>query len=168
MCSENRPEPGRCAALETIAVRKARESLRGTAEITLIDVREFGQFGEGHPFFAVQIRYSGLEQLAPWLMPRRSAPIMRCDADDGIAERAAARLDERLYENVFLLEGGVPASESDGVMLYGGVNLPSKTLDEFVDEACGTPRISTDASVRMRNAGRPILPFDGRTGAWDL
>ena len=59
--------------------------LTGGGEIAFLDVREHGQYGEGHPFFAVNLPYSRLEALAPvhgqvqWRLtgagsPRRPAP----------------------------------------------------------------------------------------------
>ena len=149
----------------TITASEARDRLRDPGEIALIDVREFGQYGEGHPFFAVNIPYSRLELLAPRRIPRRSAPIVLCDSGDGIAESAASRLHQSGYDQVFLLEGGVQAWVSGGHTLYKGVNLPSKTLGELVEEALGTPRLPVDEFLEMRRTGRPILLLDGRTEA---
>ena len=58
-----------------ITVSGVRDALTDGSEIALIDLREFGQYGEGHPFFAVNIPFSRLEHDAPRLMPRRS---VRC------------------------------------------------------------------------------------------
>ena len=69
-----------------------REWLNDGAEIALLDVREAGQFGEGHPFFAVPAAYSCLELDAPLLVPRRDTRTVLVDAADGVSERAAIRL----------------------------------------------------------------------------
>ena len=149
--------------MKTMTAGETRDRLRGPAEIALINVREFGQYGEGHPFFAVSVPYSRLEQLAQRLLPRRSAPIVPCDGGDGIAERAASRLHQQGYDQILLLEGGVPAWVSDDHRLHRGVRLLSKTLGEMVENTFGTPRLAVDDFLEMRKAGRPILLLDGRT-----
>ena len=59
------------------------------SEIALIDVREAGQFGEAHPFFAVPLPYSRFELGLPQLAPNTSVRLVLCDDGDGVAERAA-------------------------------------------------------------------------------
>ena len=41
-------------------------------EIALLDVREAGQYADGHPFFAVPLAYSGFEADVERLVPRRA------------------------------------------------------------------------------------------------
>ncbi|MBF9266120.1 sulfurtransferase, partial [Acidovorax cattleyae] len=55
----------------TVSTATARTWLNDRQEIALLDVREAGQFGEGHPFFAVPAPYSRLERDVPRLVPRR-------------------------------------------------------------------------------------------------
>ena len=43
--------------------------LSDRAEIAFLDVREAGQFGEGHPFFAAPLPYSRFELGLPELVP---------------------------------------------------------------------------------------------------
>ena len=52
----------RSASAETV-----KPLLTDGGEIAFLDVREHGQYGEGHPFFAVNLPYSRLETLAPAL-----------------------------------------------------------------------------------------------------
>ena len=49
------------------------------AEIALLDVREAGQFGEAHPFFAVPLPYSRFELGLRALIPNPAARIVLCD-----------------------------------------------------------------------------------------
>ena len=60
-------------------------------EIALLDVREHGQYGMGHLFFAVPLPYSRFELGLPGLAPNRSVRLVLCDGGDGVAARAAAR-----------------------------------------------------------------------------
>jgi len=59
-------------------------------EIALLDVREAGQFGEGHPFFAVPLPYSRFELGLLDLVPNPDVRLVLADGGDGIATRAAA------------------------------------------------------------------------------
>ena len=135
----------------------------GGGELAVLDIREHGQYGRGHPFFAVSCPYSVLEFRAPVLAPRLSVPVVVFDDDDGVAERAAAALGRIGYVDVSVLEGGAPAWEAAGYTLYQGVNLPSKTFGELVERACHTPSITAAALHEMQKRGDNIILLDGRT-----
>src|SRR6516164_7468089 len=91
----------------TITPAQLRERLHAGGEIAIVDGREEGSFHERHLLMASCLPLSRLELLAPGLLPRRSVPIVACDAGQGLAERAAARLTEGGYTDVSLLAGGV-------------------------------------------------------------
>ncbi|OZI23202.1 sulfurtransferase [Bordetella genomosp. 9] len=136
--------------------------LHDGAEIGLLDVREHGQYGEGHPFLAVSLPYSRLEIEAPRLLPRRTARLVAFDDGDGVAPRAAAALRGLGYTDVHVLQGGAPAWRAAGYTLFAGVNLPSKTFGELAEHICHTPRISaTDLAERQRK-GDKLVVLDGR------
>ena len=84
-------------------------------EIALLDVREHGQYGMGHLFFAVPLPYSRFELGLGALAPNRAVRLVLCDGGDGVAARAAARAAALGYTNVFVLEGGVPAWGAAGL-----------------------------------------------------
>ena len=147
------------AALEAAA---AKARLHAGAEIACLDVREHGQYGEGHPFLAVPCPYSRLEFSVAALVPRRSVPILLVDDGDGVAERAAGRLAGMGYAQVAWIDGGAPAWAAAGDTLFKGVNLPSKTLGELVEEHWHVPQIGPDGLERWRQEGRPLQVFDGR------
>jgi rhodanese-related sulfurtransferase len=135
------------------------------AEIALIDVREAGQFGEAHPFFAIPLPYSRFE-LGLWeLVPNPAVRVVLCDAGDGIAERAAKRAQAMGYGNLHILAGGTPAWGKAGYTLYAGVNVPSKTFGELVEHRRHTPRITAQELQAMREAGENMVIVDGRTPA---
>ena len=140
-----------------------RAWLNDGAEIALLDVREAGQFGEGHPFFAIPAAYSQLENDVPRLVPRRDTRVVLLDAGDGVAERAAHRLAALNYTHLHVLEGGAPAWAAAGYVLFQGVNLPSKTFGELVEHAFDTPRLSAQELQRRQQAGEPLVLLDGRT-----
>jgi rhodanese-related sulfurtransferase len=134
-------------------------------EIALIDVREHGQYGEGHPFFAVSVPYSRFELGLPVLVPNPGVRLVLCDAGDGVAERAARRAGALGYASVSVLAGGVGAWGDAGYTLYAGVNVPSKTFGELVEHARHTPRVTAQELAAMRAAGENMAIVDGRTFA---
>ena len=95
-------------------------------EIALLDVREAGQFGEGHLFFATPLPFSRFELDLGTLVPNPCVRLVLCDNGDGISERAAQRAIAHGYGHVCVLQGGVAAWKAAGHTLYKGVNLPSK------------------------------------------
>ena len=68
-----------------IDASSVRAWLNDEAEIALLDVREAGQFGEGHPFFAIPLPYSRLEIDAPRLVPRPDTRIVLLDDGDTVS-----------------------------------------------------------------------------------
>ena len=134
-------------------------------EIALIDVREHGQYGEGHPFFAVSIPYSRFELGLPALIPNPATRMVLCDGADGMAQRAARRGAALGYSNVSVLAGGVETWLEAGYTLYAGVNVPSKAFGELVEHGRHTPRVTASALKAMQDAGENLTILDGRTFA---
>jgi rhodanese-related sulfurtransferase len=131
-------------------------------EIALVDVSEAGQYGGGHPFFAVPLPYSRFEPGLPALVPSLGVRLVLCDQGDGIAARAAARAEALGYRNLHILTGGKPAWRRAGYTLYAGVNVPSKTFGELVAHARRTPQLSAQAVRAMRDAKESFVIVDGR------
>jgi len=136
--------------------------LSDARELALLDVREPGQFGEAHLFFAVPLPYSRFELGLPALVPNSGVRLVLCDAGDGIAERAAGRAQEMGYRTVHILAGGAPAWRRAGYMLYAGVNVPSKTFGELIEHEKHTPRVTAQHLQAMRQAGENFVIVDGR------
>lgn len=142
---------------------KAKTLLTAKEEIAFVDVREHGQYGEGHPFFVVNLPYSRLELTVSSLIPRQTVKIVLLDDNDGVAEKAAKRLTALRYGDVCILEGGAPAWEDAGYTLFKGVNLPSKTFGELVEHAMGTPSITVEEFQAKRRDGAKLILLDGRS-----
>ncbi|KQT61873.1 MULTISPECIES: rhodanese-like domain-containing protein [unclassified Aureimonas] len=140
----------------------AKARLHGLGEIACLDLREHGLYGEGHPFLAVPCPFSRLEFDVGALVPRAGAPVLLVDDGDGIAALAAERLAALGYRDVSWIEGGAPAWAAAGFTLFKGVNLPSKTLGELLEEAWHVPRISVDTLAAWQAEGRDIRLVDGR------
>ena len=136
--------------------------LHDADEIALFDVREHGQYGEGHPFYAVPLPYSRLELDVGRLAPRTDARIIVADDGDGVAQAAAGALARLGYTRVFVLDGGMPAWVAAGYTLFAGVNVPSKTFGELAEHHYNTPRISAVDLAAMQAGPRAPVVLDGR------
>ena len=147
----------------TIDAATLKAWLSDGGEIALLDVREAGQFGEGHLFFAVPLPYSRFELALPALVPNPAVRLVLCDGgEDALAARAAKRAEALGYRNVHVLAGGTAAWQRAGFTLYAGVNVPSKTFGELVEHARHTPRVSALDLEAMRRAGENFVIVDGR------
>lgn len=151
--------------MQRISPRDVKSRLTADGEIAFLDVREHGQYGEGHPFFAVPLPYSRLEIDAPRLLPRKTVDIVLLDDGDGVADKAARRLAALGYDNVAAVEGGAPGWAGAGYTLFKGVNLPSKAFGEMVEHARHTPRITVADFKAMQDRGDDLVLLDGRPTA---
>ena len=151
--------------MERLSPQDVKPRLTDGGEIAFLDVREHGQYGEGHPFFAVPLPYSRLEIDAPRLLPCKAAPVVVLDDGDGVAEKAARRLAQLGYGEVAAVEGGAPGWAAAGHTLFKGVNLPSKSFGEMVERARHTPRITTAELKAMQDRGDNLVLLDGRPAA---
>lgn len=134
-------------------------------EIALVDVREYGRYGEGHLFFAVSLPYSRFEIGLPALVPNPRVRLVLCDEGEGVAERAAKRAEALGYGNVHVLDGGTSAWREAGYQIYAGVNVPSKAFGELVELERHTPRVTASELEAMQKRGEDIAIVDGRTFA---
>ncbi len=140
-----------------------KQMLGDGQELALLDVREDGEFGEGHLLFAVPMPYSFLEARLDTQVPRRSVRTVLVDGGDGVAERAAARMEALGYSDIAILPGGVDAWADAGYVLFKGVNVPCKAFGEVVEHAAHTPSISADELNAMFESGEDLVVVDGRT-----
>ena len=145
-----------------ISATTAHQWLFDGDEIAFLDVREAGQFGEGHPFLAIPLPFSRLELDVARLVPRAATRIVLLDAGDGVAQRAAQCLQQMGYCQVHVLHGGAPGWQQAGYTLFQGVNLPSKTFGERVEQVFGTPHISPQKLRQWQRAHKPFVLWDGR------
>ncbi len=149
--------------MQSISADIVKSWLGDGTEFGFIDVREDGQFGEGHLLHAVPLPYSRLEIDAPSLMPCVSVPVVAVDDGEGVAAKAARRLEAMGYRDVRVLAGGLAAAEDAGFTIFKGVNVPSKTLGELAEEIGHTPSIDAEEMKRMLDAGDDFILLDGRT-----
>ena len=145
-----------------LPVQDARRLCHASGEVAILDVREAGQFGEGHALWAAPAPYSRLEAVIAGLVPRRDVPVLLIDDGDGIAERAAARLAGLGYSDLRIAMGGMPAWAAAGFPVYKGVNVASKLLGELAETAWHPQMISPGELAEWQAEGRRFGLFDTR------
>ncbi|MFC4270574.1 sulfurtransferase [Sneathiella chungangensis] len=145
-----------------ITADELKARLAALEEFALLDVREAGEFGEGHMLFASNCPYSRLELDITKLVPNRHALCVLCDGNDGVADRAAVRLNAIGYENIRILHQGMPGWEKAGFSVFKGINVPSKILGELIEKAEKTPTITPDTLSGWQEEGRSVMVIDGR------
>lgn len=146
-------------------VTEARNRLHAGGEIAFLDLREAGQFGEGHALLAAPAPWSRLEVIVGALVPRLTVPVLLIDGGDGVAERAAARLQALGYTDVSVVAGGMPAWEAAGFAVYKGVFVPSKTLGELAETLWHPQMITADELASWQHEGRDFHFLDTRPAA---
>jgi rhodanese-related sulfurtransferase len=130
--------------MPSISPAELRARLVGGDELAVLDAREQGVYFRSHLFHAACVPVSSLELVLGDLVPRRSTPIVWCDADGaegGLAARAAERAAELGWTDNSILAGGTGGWAADGGELYSGVNVPSKAFGEHIEHAFDTPRM---------------------------
>ena len=152
-----------------ISSAELRDRLIDGGELALLDAREQGVYFQSHLFHAACVPLSQLELVLEDLVPRRSTPIVWCDADGtagGLADRAAARATELGWTDCSVLGGGTAAWAADGGELYSGVNVPSKAFGEYVEHTFDTPRMpATEVKGLLDAASRgeaDVVVLDSR------
>lgn len=131
-------------------------------EIALFDVREHGQYGQAHLFYGITLPYSRLELDVLRLAPRKSVRLVVYDDGEDVAPRAARRLAALGYTDVFVLQGGTTGWQAAGFPLFAGVNVPSKTFGELVEQVYHTPRVSATELAAMLASNEDVVVLDGR------
>lgn len=148
---------------ETIDAESLKGALHDGLEIALLDVREPGEYGEGHLFYAVNTPYSTLERDVSKLVPNKSVRVILVDdTGDGVALLAAKRLKDLGYRHVLILQDGQAGWGAAGYEIFAGVNVPSKAFGELAEHHYHTPRITAQELADKQVSGEKLAIFDGR------
>ena len=129
----------------------------------VFDVRERGEFNAGQIANATSLPRSQIEFRIAELVPDRRIPIVVYDEGEGRAELAAHTLGEFGYENVSILDGGLPGWRKEGLPTVSGVNVPSKAFGEKIHHERTIPEISPEELKSLQERGADLMIFDMRT-----
>lgn len=149
-------------AMGKIPPGRLKALIHGDGEIAILDVREHGQYGEGHLFHAVNCPYSRLEISVVNLVPNRETHCVLVDNADGVADRAQKRMHALGYGAVDVLIGGMSGWIDAGYQAFKGVNVPSKAFGELMEAANHPPVVAAETVNAWIRKGRSIKIFDGR------
>jgi len=148
---------------QRVAPDSLKAWLHDGREIALIDVREAGEYGENHLFYAINVPYSRLEKDIVRLVPNPAVRLVIVDEyGSELADKAAQRLRVLGYKQIQILEGGNKAWRDSGKELFAGVNVPSKAFGELAEHFFETPRIEASELRAKQIAGEDLVVFDGR------
>lgn len=136
--------------------------LRLRQEIALVDLREEAAFATGHPLFASQIPVSRLELEIEYRVPRRDCLIVLFDDGEGLPAIARARLAQRGYTNIKILEGGLAGWQAAGYELFQDVNSYSKAFGELVEARRHTPAVAAPELLAMIESDANMVVLDAR------
>ena len=150
--------------MQKLSPQALKELLMSDDELSLIDVREQGAYSDGHLLFATCVPLSRMELLIGALVPRQDTPIVLVSGEDedGLAERAAARLTTLGYRSISLLSGGTTGWQAAGFEVFSGINVPSKAFGEFIEHRFDTPRLSATEVKSMLDENRDVVIVDSR------
>jgi rhodanese-related sulfurtransferase len=150
-------------SFKSLAPDHLKAWLHDAREIALIDVREAGEYGENHLFYAINVPYSRLEKDIVRLAPNPLVRLVIVDEDGAeLAKKAAQRLCALGYKQVYVLDGGNRAWRKSGRELFAGVNVPSKAFGEMAEHFFETPRIEATELRAKQIAGEDLVVLDGR------
>lgn len=147
---------------QTASPADIRTALLARDEIALIDVREEHDFAQGHPLFAAQIPLRRIDQEAHWRIPRLDTPIVVYDNGEGLARKAAVRLQGLGYSDVRELEGGLTGWRDAGYELFEDVNSYSKAFGELVEHRRHTPSLAAEEVQALIREKADIAILDAR------
>lgn len=131
-------------------------------ELAILDAREEGEYAAGHLFWAASCPLSRRELRARLLLPRLATRIVCVDGGGGEAARLADWLAAIGAGDLSVLDGGTPAWERAGHVLFSGVNVPSKAFGEWVEHHYGTASVDPDELARWQAEGRNLVVLDSR------
>jgi rhodanese-related sulfurtransferase len=129
----------------------------------VFDVRERGEFNAGQIVNATSLPRNQIEFRIAELVPDRRISIVVYDEGEGRAMLAAQSLAEFGYENVTILDGGLPGWRKEELPTVSGVNVPSKAFGEKVHHERTIPEISPEELESLQEKAADLMILDVRT-----
>ena len=131
-------------------------------ELAFIDVREKAQHTAGHPLFSISIPFSEFEINVEKLVPNKKVRIVLFDNNNGVSEIIYKQAKNLKYINIFILKEGVEGWIKSKFRLFDGINVPSKSFGELIEEKFNTPCITASQLLKKQKEKKDIVILDGR------
>ena len=145
-----------------VEAKKVKSWISDEKELAFIDVRERAQHTTGHPLFSISIPFSEFEINIEKLVPNKNVRIVLFDNNDGISEIIYKQAKTLKYVNIFILKNGVDGWKKFNFHLFEGINVPSKSFGELIEEKFNTPSISATQLAKKQKEKKDIVILDGR------
>jgi len=144
---------------------RARDLTWATRSWALLDLRDAGEFADGHIPGATTLPRRMLEFRISEVLPDPSWPIVVYDdgAGDQRAALGAARLVEMGMSDVCVLQDGVAAWVAAGQALATGSNVPCKAFGEEVLHSDPVENVTPEELHGLRAEARSLAICDVRT-----
>ncbi len=129
----------------------------------LFDVREAGEYNARHIATATSLPRREVEFRVADLVSAPSTPVVLYDDLSGRADLAAVTLQSLGYEQIQVLEGGLPNWAAAGYATASGVNVPSKEFGERVHIESHVPELTPEELFARQARGERLIIWDMRT-----
>ena len=150
--------------INNISTLTLKELLESQTEMSLIDIREEGEFSQGIILLANCIPLSYLELSIADLIPKKFTKIIIMDlgTNESNTIEAATKLINWGYFDVSILKGGLMNWKNKGNSVFQGVNVPSKAFGEYIEKHYRTPSITAEELKTLIDTNKNIIVIDSR------
>ena len=131
-------------------------------EIAVIDVRDYGQYIQGHLWLASRIPYASIELQISRYVPRLDTRVVLIDKDQSLTGRAASSLQKMGYNNLYLLQGGQVDWENAGYPVIEGDYVLAHAFGLDIKRVLDTPSISAKALMQKMANKEKLITIDSR------
>jgi rhodanese-related sulfurtransferase len=129
----------------------------------VLDVRERGEYNECQIPKTTSLPRSQIEFRIAELVPDLKVPLVVYDKGDGRAPLAASTLGRLGYEQIYVLDGGLSAWQSERRPTVSGVNVPSKAFGERVHHERNVPDLTAEELKSLQGRSTDLVILDVRT-----
>ena len=144
-----------------VEAKTVKNWISDNKELAFIDVRELAQHTAGHPLFSISIPFSEFEINVEKLLPNKKVRIVLFDNNNGISEITCRLAKNLKYTNIFILKDGVEGWIKSKFRLFEGINVPSKSFGELIEEKFNTPSITASQLFKKQKEKKDIIILDG-------
>lgn len=133
------------------------------AELAVLDIRDAAIVGYASPLFATNLPADRVEAEIDRFVPRLAVRTVLADDGSGIAATIAERLAKAGRDQVFVLDGGIPAWVEGGVENLPTFDIPGVTFTVGIRDEKGTPVVTATELKALRDKGEDVIVLDSRT-----